>query len=421
MSKLKSLLGVLLQEFNEDDRERFKDANFEEVSDDQVRDFMKADLDVMRANYDKKVGNKDGDNPDDIKRKAGIPTFGKSRLLKSGGGEVPVDKKGNKMKIKGQEVTNYAPKGYNMFDTAGYIKAITRRPEDFFGGTTKKMEHTVGDDYITVKFGIPALVALVYNEKKKKFVKVSTCPKAGACVGYCFALQGRYLMQSSVMEANTRNLNFMLNDPVGFENLAYHELYLHTYRAYINGKQLRIRWNDVGDFFSEDYFNITKRVTDRLVEAFADYETKDGEPPLRSYAYTKVYKYLKEANNNYVFNFSTDAASSEVSQSNFKKDKLAKVIPRKIVNKYKTLVGGTTPSGKPSKARELKREDVKPMIMKEYGDKYDLDIRTLLFDDELPPIEQDEGVFSVIVRPKDGSDLPAQRRDVRATFIVEHR
>jgi hypothetical protein len=76
--------------------------------------------------------------------------------------------------------------------------------------------------------------------------KFYTCPNAGACGGLCYAKVGAYQFRN-VKEAHMKKLQWVLDDPDGWQGALDDELKKKKYR----GKFIRI--HDAGDFFSEDY------------------------------------------------------------------------------------------------------------------------------------------------------------------------
>ena len=90
-------------------------------------------------------------------------------------------------------------------------------------------------------WSIPALVAHLSDG-----TKVVTCPHAGACAALCYARNGTYLFPA-VIAKHTRNLEFVLRDPVGFKS----QMVVECNAARMAGKYVRV--HDDGDFFSDDY------------------------------------------------------------------------------------------------------------------------------------------------------------------------
>lgn len=125
-----------------------------------------------------------------------------------------------------------------------------------------------------------------------------TCPNAGICAQYCYALNGTYLF-SNVKEAHKANLEYVLRDPHAFEAHMIHELKMAKFRP--RGERRRslelvnrlmeenptgyllnwlmnggaaVRIHDAGDFFADWYLDLWIRVADET-------------PDVLFYAYTK--------------------------------------------------------------------------------------------------------------------------------------
>lgn len=120
-----------------------------------------------------------------------------------------------------------------------------------------------------------------------------TCPNAGGCAKVCYARNGSYLFKN-VQAAHRRNLQFVLNDPFGWQNAMIAELSHKRFRPqrdrrpipegvdvgqldpwvrkwiHEGGKAVRI--HDAGDFFDRWYldlwFGIAERVRDVLFYAY---------------------------------------------------------------------------------------------------------------------------------------------------------
>lgn len=97
--------------------------------------------------------------------------------------------------------------------------------------------------------------------------KFYTCPNAGVCGAFCYAKFGAYQF-SNVKSAHIRKLEWILQDPDGWELSVDEELQKKKYR----GKFIRI--HDAGDFFSEDY-------------ALRWFRIAENNPQCTFYAYTK--------------------------------------------------------------------------------------------------------------------------------------
>lgn len=106
-----------------------------------------------------------------------------------------------------------------------------------------------------------------------KLTTIKTCPSAGACKSFCYAgLTGTYLFSKSMVK-HARNLQYMVDDAFGFATQLIEEIK--------SKKNLRaIRWNDSGDFFDVNYWNIAKAVMNAL-------------PDIKFYAYSKQVSFLK--------------------------------------------------------------------------------------------------------------------------------
>lgn len=287
------------------------------------------------------------------------------------------------------------PDGPLGFDVNEYAKLITDLPKNgVFGSSNAKMERSRDGYYSTIHTGLPAVAAIIYDTDKDQFYSINTCPAAGQCLKYCYARKGQFGINSDVILNLTRRLNLFMNDPEEYEEMAYEELAYHARRENRAGRQLRIRWNDSGDFFSDEYFQIANRVTDKLIKRGKD---------VRSYAYTKVAKYVEKNRPDFVINFSAEASVSELRQVNLDKIKISKTVPKHVFKEFK--------AGRVfNKTLELKQS---------VADHYEVDVKRLKFVDELPSEEGKKHQWDVIVTNQD-TDLAAQREDVRISYLLIH-
>ena len=110
-----------------------------------------------------------------------------------------------------------------------------------------KLNKPNGGFYKILGFGLPAK---------------TTCPGALDCVGVCYALQGRYLMDN-VMNARMNNWEASKGDSFVSDMVAL----LNKRRTYNV-----VRIHDSGDFYSQEYFNkwcdVARRVPGKVFYAY---------------------------------------------------------------------------------------------------------------------------------------------------------
>ena len=290
------------------------------------------------------------------------------------------------------------------------------------GGGNVKMQKSGDVEQVTVNTGIPALSSVIYDTEHGQFYSINTCPGAGACQLHCYARKGSYVMFSNFIGLLIKRLNYMINDPEGYYNLAVRELEHIAKQNNKKGKKVFIRWNDAGDFFSEEYYNIAMKATKYLI---------DKGYNVRSYAYTKQEKFATIDSDDFVMNFSKGAKPTEMNKVDFDKTKYSDVVIELDVDEpiFSDLfqMGTSKKTGKPTKydmnpdtglpnfvkggAEELKKRISK---------KYDISLERLLFQHELPYPEKAKFTYDVIVLPKGDSDIAAQRQDVHKTLLIVH-
>ena len=300
-------------------------------------------------------------------------------------------------------------------DVEKFKNLITTPPKVIFDKNPKMEKSDKGKSQFTVNTGLPAISGIVYDESDGEFKHINTCPGAGSCQLVCYARKGFYGMNDGKILKLIRRLNLLWNDPNEYYNMIMDELEPIAVKLKRQGRrsgqvdQLVIRWNDAGDFFSEKYFNIAKRVTEDLLS--------DGYD-VKSYAYTKQAKFVNLASDKFIMNFSKGSAPKELRQVDLEKVKYSDIVPKELfkqVFKWKGPHAVKDESGLPTFEAGGK-EKLKQIISKEYG----VPVERLKYQFELPSEEGEKFEYDVIVLPSGDSDIGAQRNDVQKTFLLVH-
>jgi hypothetical protein len=320
----------------------------------------------------------------------------------------------------------------DVIDTEGnvnlkqFMENILTEPDRIFDHNPKMEKSDVGRPQLTMNTGIPAIVGIVYDKKSNHFYSVSTCPGAGSCQLGCYARKAFYGMDDTKTMKLTRRLNLLLNDPERYKQRVMEELEplaSKLKRSSVGMPEpmtLVLRWNDAGDFFGDRYFNIAVDVTKELI---------DKGYKVKSYAYSKNAKYVIELDKNkdFVVNFSTGSKPSELKKvKDYDKDKRvnwSETVPKDLfVGIFEKKGAGYEKgeSGLPLWKNENSPEELKDIIYNNYKRQYDLDRDSLKFTYELPQKESEDEVFNVIVLPSGDSDIGAQRKDVKVSFLLFH-
>jgi hypothetical protein len=301
-------------------------------------------------------------------------------------------------------------------DVDYFIKEITTKPKQIFDRNPKMEKSDTGGFQYTVNTGIPALRGIIYDIDNQKFFTINTCPGAGTCAVSCYARKGFYIMNDGKNLKYIQRLNLLLNDPEEYENIIMDELDPLAYKIKRESKKegkdikLVIRWNDAGDFFAKKYYDIAISVTNQLVKAGYNIE---------SYAYTKMGDIANIADPNFIMNFSDDANKKETSKVDTESAKISKIVPKELFRDIFAKEGPAYVKDEKGKAMfkdEASKERLKNLISVKYNVPYE----TLAFNDELPPEQGTEYLYNVIVLPTGDSDIAAQRRDVRISFLLQH-
>jgi hypothetical protein len=293
----------------------------------------------------------------------------------------------------------------NTYDTADLKKQITTRPDNILKQNSK-MKHSDGSEQIFYNIGLPALRGLAVDEDTGEFVIVNTCPGAGECKLYCYAMKGGYIQYPDSSKNHAQVLNFLLNDPEGFENKLSSEI-----SSLDNGEpgRIAIRWHDDGDFFSPQYLDMAFRVAKKF-------------PNVDFYAYTKVSDAFKaKAPDNFIMNFSKGALNKEEKRINFEDEKHSVVVPKSLFNDLIKKDGRKMVRDEEGKMM-FKNKQALQDFKQRLSDHYGIDINTILtYNEMMKNLKNlgDKPKWNVIVRPKEG-DNSANHRGVLGTYLMFH-
>ena len=311
------------------------------------------------------------------------------------------------------------------YDLEALAADITVRPNKLLKQNAK-MQHTEGpykgQTEIYFDLGLPALNGLGYNEEKKEFVEINTCPGAGECKTFCYALKGGYVQWENVAISQTRRLNYLYNDPVGFFEQLNTEIDIEANKL-LKSKQgetvvMGLRWHDAGDFFSEDYLE-------------AAYKVAMMHPDVRFYAYTKMASVSNDLQNrpdNFIINFSAGASKGQERKIDFGTTKSAMVVKKEMFNDLLKKDGNKLakdPDGAWQFKDDQSFETFKDRLMLKYpGIKPDTLITYKeLMQKPLPGAFGQRNMvtpkWNVIVMSGEG-DAAANRPDVLGSYLLEH-
>lgn len=284
--------------------------------------------------------------------------------------------------------------------------AITARPEKILK-QNEKISHSGGGSTVYYNIGLPALKGLAVNEKTGDFVVVDTCPGAGACKVYCYAKKGGYVQWKASSLSQTRQLNFLLNDPDGYKAKLKSELAAAEKKFGKKDTKVVVRWHDAGDFFSPDYLNLA-------------YSIARDFPNIEFYAYTKVASVAQgDKPSNFKMNFSAGATPEQEKQIDFSKTKHSTVVPKQMFDDLILKADGKLvkdPEGK----IQFKSPEALDTLKKKLAAKYNMPEDSVITYDEMMKIPVgDKPKWNVIVKPGDGDDS-ANRGDVIGTWLLIH-
>lgn len=279
--------------------------------------------------------------------------------------------------------------------------AFTERPAKILK-QNEKMQHSDGSSSIFYNVGLPALKGLAVDEDTGDFIVIDTCPGAGTCKTFCYAMKGGYVQWKASSLSSTKLLNFLYNDPEGFMAKLSSEIGAAQQKYGKKGTKVVIRWHDAGDFFSPQYLELA-------------YDVARKNPDVDFYAYTKIASVAKAARpDNFKINFSMGAQGREEKQIDFTQDKFSKVVPKEL---FKDVLEKDD-AGK----WQYISDQAKDALKQRMAIKYSIDPKTIITYDEMMAMGKDSGEknkWNVIVKPGDGDDA-ANRNDVLGSYLLIH-
>ena len=311
------------------------------------------------------------------------------------------------------------------FDLDKLAAAITQRPTKLLK-QNEKMQHSDGTTSIFYNIGLPALTGLGYDEGKKEFVIINTCPGAGECKTFCYALKGGYVQWAPVSMSQTRILNFLYNDPSGFFDKLNAEIDEQKRKgdAKLEKHKVVVRWHDAGDFFSDEYLQLA-------------YSLAATHPTVDFYAYTKMADVSGSTQNrppNFMINFSMGARKAEQKRVDFGLEKHSVVVPKDLFGDL-LLKDGTRLVKGPDGGWQWNSEEDYQTFKDRMALKYSIKPESIITYDEMMKIPLGgggvgsgvadgdrsfkRGIYNVIVKPGDGDDS-ANRADVLGTYLLMH-
>lgn len=289
------------------------------------------------------------------------------------------------------------------YDLDALRKTFSERPTKILK-QNEKMQHSDGTSSIFFNVGLPALKGLAVDEDTGEFVVIDTCPGAGACKTYCYAMKGGYVQWKASSLSSTRLLNFLYNDPEGFMSMLSDEIGAAEKKYGKKNTKVVVRWHDAGDFFSPQYLEMA-------------YNVAKNHPDVDFYAYTKMASVAQaDRPDNFKMNFSQGAAVGQEKKIDFVKTKNSRVVPKEL---FADALEKDS-SGK----WQYKNSESEKAVKDRIAIKYSLKPESVITYDEMmkKPVDKDpeaKGKWNVIVKPGDGDDA-ANRNDVLSSLLLIH-
>ena len=389
---------------DEDELDEVLDAPTRSASNKELQDYLSRTVDKKKLKTDKYK----------------MPYIHRSNIVNKYKKDDDKETKDDNILATDKQVPIVDPNG-QQYDLEKLAADITERPKRLLS-QNEKMTHGDGTETVFFNIGIPALTGLGYDETKKEFVIINTCPGAGECKTFCYALKGGYVQWSPVSLGQTRKLNFLYNDPSGFFDKLNTEIDLENNKSLVKDDpnvSLAVRWHDAGDFFSDEYLDLS-------------YKLADMHPNVRFYAYTKradVSGATTDRPPNFLIRFSMGANKSEEKKIDFATTLHAITVPKELFNDLlmksgskliKDAEGGwqwDSPEALDQfkERMMIKYPAIKPNTLITYDEmmKQPLGTGSAFGSRNITP------KWNVMVKPGDGDDA-ANRSDVLGVYNLEH-
>lgn len=300
-------------------------------------------------------------------------------------------------------------------DAMKFKELVTAEPKTIFDRNPKMEKTDDGRPQVTYNTGLPAITAIIWDEENQEFVKVNTCPGAGSCKVVCYARKGFFGMNDGKVLKLIQRINLLLNDPKEYYNRIMDELEPIAFsmkranRRKDVPEQLVLRWNDSGDFFAQEYYDMARKATMELISQGFD---------VKSYAYTKIGDFVELSDKDFIMNFSKGALPAEQAKVDMDETKYSDIVPREVFNDIFQRKGAHFIKDEKGKPTFVEGGEVE--LKQRIADKYNVPFESLKYTDELPIEEGELYEYNVIVLPTGDSDLSAQRNDVKVTFLLVH-
>jgi len=305
--------------------------------------------------------------------------------------------------------------GTEEWDLEDLKRQITTPPRAILGSNAK-MSKSKKEGAITYDLTLPALSGIVVDEETGEFVEITTCPGAGECQLFCYARKGGYVMFPAASMSAAQALNFLVNHPDEYMAMFDTEIKKTKALADKNGIKLLVRIHDAGDFFSKEYWDLSKRV-------------QLNNPDVRFYFYSKMGDPVTDPNTpaNTLPNFSDGGAKSrevkkvELYRNAGKNLKGAPTIPKDM---FRDLFV-TDAKGKYVKDEQGRTQVKSPEAWENFkqklSTKYNIDPGSIITYDQMNRIpEGPKPKWNVVVFPAGHGDLGATRLDVQNQFLMFH-
>jgi hypothetical protein len=125
------------------------------------------------------------------------------------------------------------------------------------------------------------------------------------------------------------------------------------------------------------------------------------------------------ADPNFVMNFSDDANKKETAKVDTDTVKISKIVPKELFKDIFVKKGPHYVKDEKEKATFID-DEAKETLKNRVSIKYNIPYESIVYTDELPTTQGEAFKYNVIVLPTGDSDIAAQRKDVKGSYLLQH-
>jgi hypothetical protein len=118
-------------------------------------------------------------------------------------------------------------------------------------------------------------------------------------------------------------------------------------------------------------------------------------------------------------NFSDDANKKETAKVDTDTAKISKIVPKELFKDIFKKEGPHYVKDEKGKATFID-DETKDVLKNRISIKYNIPYESIVYTDELPTTQGEPLKYNVVVLPTGDSDIGAQRKDVKGSYLLQH-